>query len=595
MASGDASPAVGDITGDGKDDLIVGAKNGEVVLFANSGTSSAPVFARTPTRVLVAAAALNSSVPTLGDLDGDGDLDMLVGAADGSVSCFANDGAGAGVAFAPMSTCGELLELAGQAPARISAASGMSAPTLADLSSNGGGASPALLLCSGSGSLVHYANAGNGTDPRFGASTPRSVAAAYGSCVAHVRSGVAGETTRVLLGGSDGALQSFEARATSRRRLALELHAPASDTADAFDLRALRGASFGGIGIRQTLAINPSSVNTVALRTTLVTALQPLLPASHQLDLWSTAASATTAGATEVTMTVRAALGATASDLKTSASRVACGLAGGASGAGFGASVEAELESLKALVLPSAGGLRQVMHDGNERSVSCVASMLGSPPPPPEPMPPSTPPRGPGEDPASYVPKPPPPPKLPVSDLWLREDGATQSVMLQGALATGAVLATLILTLITLRLCLGGIRGLARRRLARRRRRKNRNAIGGGGPKASDSRRLEAGGLAGSDAANADADSDADAVSNEDEDDDAEATVVDSKARVSLLVKLWTGTTETDGRRVAMPLIYELVRPPVSGVGIGGRGDHEHASNGAGGVDAPTPAASAGG
>ena len=41
---------------------------------------------------------------------------------------------------------------------------------------------------------------------------------------------------------------------------------------------------------------------------------------------------------------------------------------------------------------------------------------------------------------------------------------------------------------------------------------------------------------------------------------------------MSLLVKLWTGATESDGRRVAMPLIYELVRPPVCGVGVGGRG-----------------------
>ncbi|WP_405283298.1 FG-GAP-like repeat-containing protein [Gaopeijia maritima] len=84
-------PAAGDLDGDGDLDLIVGEASGELNFFRNVGTSTAPAF-ELVTEKLDDIDVGRRSFPVLYDLDGDGDLDLLVGREDGGVAVFRNVG-----------------------------------------------------------------------------------------------------------------------------------------------------------------------------------------------------------------------------------------------------------------------------------------------------------------------------------------------------------------------------------------------------------------------------------------------------------------------------------------------------------------------
>ncbi|GEM_PF-1790161 len=85
------TPTAGDIDGDGKIDIIVGASNGEVYLLKNTGiTNNLPQFS-TPERIL-ASNSKSASAPFLADMDGDGDLDLFVGYLKGDVDYYENSG-----------------------------------------------------------------------------------------------------------------------------------------------------------------------------------------------------------------------------------------------------------------------------------------------------------------------------------------------------------------------------------------------------------------------------------------------------------------------------------------------------------------------
>jgi hypothetical protein len=85
------SPAVADLDGDGLPDLVAGTWQDRVRWWRNVGRVGAPAFALADT-ALVTLTRGSNTMPTLADLDGDGDLDMIVGEASGQLNLYRNDG-----------------------------------------------------------------------------------------------------------------------------------------------------------------------------------------------------------------------------------------------------------------------------------------------------------------------------------------------------------------------------------------------------------------------------------------------------------------------------------------------------------------------
>ncbi|HEV7734946.1 MAG TPA: FG-GAP-like repeat-containing protein [Candidatus Binatia bacterium] len=90
LASPFASPAFADLDGDGDRDALVGQEKGEVRGWRNDGTDAAPRWARAVGWDVGRFG--NRSVPALADLDGDGDVDLLIGEASGAVLARENVG-----------------------------------------------------------------------------------------------------------------------------------------------------------------------------------------------------------------------------------------------------------------------------------------------------------------------------------------------------------------------------------------------------------------------------------------------------------------------------------------------------------------------
>src|SRR5690606_9588686 len=85
------APALADLDGDGLVDMLLGTWNEGVLYFRNVGTREAPRFEPDSARTIRLTRGSNST-PALGDIDGDGDLDLFIGEASGEVNFYRNDG-----------------------------------------------------------------------------------------------------------------------------------------------------------------------------------------------------------------------------------------------------------------------------------------------------------------------------------------------------------------------------------------------------------------------------------------------------------------------------------------------------------------------
>jgi hypothetical protein len=98
VASFGSWPAPVDWDGDGDLDLLIGSFGGRIYLRENIGTRKQPKYSGTATEIDVAVN--HHAAPVVADWDGDGTWDLVVGASDGSVTWFHNTGAKGKPAFA---------------------------------------------------------------------------------------------------------------------------------------------------------------------------------------------------------------------------------------------------------------------------------------------------------------------------------------------------------------------------------------------------------------------------------------------------------------------------------------------------------------
>lgn len=80
-------PVLGDLNGDGRNDLLLGTWKGRIAYYRNTGDGFEQA-----NKSLVALERGSNSAPELGDLDDDGDLDLLVGESGGGLYYYRNEG-----------------------------------------------------------------------------------------------------------------------------------------------------------------------------------------------------------------------------------------------------------------------------------------------------------------------------------------------------------------------------------------------------------------------------------------------------------------------------------------------------------------------
>jgi hypothetical protein len=91
-------PAIGDLNGDSKPDLILGNSNGKILYYINTGSSQNNSF-ELQTRNLADIDVGNNSAPHLYDLNDDGKLDLLIGNKGGTIQYFKNIGTSTNPSF----------------------------------------------------------------------------------------------------------------------------------------------------------------------------------------------------------------------------------------------------------------------------------------------------------------------------------------------------------------------------------------------------------------------------------------------------------------------------------------------------------------
>jgi hypothetical protein len=146
------APAFGDLDADGDLDLVLGTWRKHLEYLRNDGTAAEPRFVRADSAIVVLTRGSNST-PALVDIDADGDLDLFVGESSGTLNFYRNEGSAAAPRFELVSD--EYLDIdVGR----------RSVPAFLDIEGDG---DQDLVLGSEIGGLLFYRNDGRPAEARF--------------------------------------------------------------------------------------------------------------------------------------------------------------------------------------------------------------------------------------------------------------------------------------------------------------------------------------------------------------------------------------------------------------------------------------------
>ena len=146
------APALGDLDADGDLDMLVGTWNKGVALYWNEGTAEVPNFVLADTTFVKLTRGSNST-PALVDVDGDGDLDLFVGESSGELNFYRNQGSPRAPSFELVSDKFDGID-----------AGRRSFPAFADMDGDG---DQDLLLGREARGVLLFRNQGSVTDPVF--------------------------------------------------------------------------------------------------------------------------------------------------------------------------------------------------------------------------------------------------------------------------------------------------------------------------------------------------------------------------------------------------------------------------------------------
>jgi len=149
-----AAPTLVDIDNDGDLDAFVGNLDGNTLFYRNSGTATAPAFTLEATNPFGLTNVVYVAVPTLADIDGDGDLDAFVGNGYGNTVFYRNTGTSAAPSFTVEATN----------PFGLTDVGNSAKPTFADIDADG---DLDAFVGNFEGNTLFYRNTGSATVPTF--------------------------------------------------------------------------------------------------------------------------------------------------------------------------------------------------------------------------------------------------------------------------------------------------------------------------------------------------------------------------------------------------------------------------------------------
>ncbi|MCH8545330.1 MAG: T9SS type A sorting domain-containing protein [Cryomorphaceae bacterium] len=149
--------AFGDLDGDGDYDIMGVSYYGDVYYYENTGSATNPQFATGISNPFnINSGIITTGSPTLIDMDGDGDLDLFISDYYGGILYYENTGSASAPNFSTAAVAN---------PFNIPVSSVFRIATFADLDGDG---DADLLTCELYGDVKYYENTGSATNPQFG-------------------------------------------------------------------------------------------------------------------------------------------------------------------------------------------------------------------------------------------------------------------------------------------------------------------------------------------------------------------------------------------------------------------------------------------